>query len=276
MNFIQFITTRTFLKQLAYSLLITAVLLWIVLLALKIFTRHDQNSITPNLIGLNMDQVNQLESQKAFEYIVIDSIYDYKKTPGTIISQDPQPGTKVKPGRAIYISLISFVPEQINMPALVDLSLRQAKALMQTYGLKLGAIRIIPDMAQNAVLKFTVNGKNIKPGTPVLKGSIVDLIIGSGKGAGQPSVPFLIGKTREETISTLTKLGLFVGNETFAGSSDSLHALVYQQFPEFVYGKKIAQGTTFSLIYKTDNDLNFEDYIRELVIDTIRTENPVQ
>jgi len=276
MNFIQFVTTRIFLKQLAYSVLITVVLVWIVLLVLKMYTRHDQIAVTPNLVGLNMNQVNQLEASKEFEMFVIDSIYDYRKTPGTIISQDPQPGTKVKPGRAVYLSLVSFIPEQINMPALVDLSLRQAKALMQTYGLKLGSIRIIPDMAENAVLKFTVNGKSVKPGTPVLKGSIVDLIVGSGKGAGQPAIPFLIGKTRAEAFSTLTKLGLFVGTETFSGSSDSLNALVYQQLPEFIYGKKIAPGTNFTLIYKTDNDLNFEEYINELVIDTLKTETPVQ
>ena len=276
MSFIQFVTTRTFLKQFAYSLLITAVIVWIVMLVLKMYTRHNQIAVAPNLIGLSMNQVNQLEASKDFELFVIDSIYDYKKIPGTIISQDPEPGTKVKPGRAIYISMVSFIPEQIIMPALVDLSLRQAKALMQTYGLKLGAIRIIPDMAENAVLKFTVNGKNIKPGTPVLKGSVVDLIVGSGKGAGQPAVPFLIGKTRQEAISTLTKLGLMVGTETFEGSSDSLNALVYKQLPEFIYGKKIAQGTTFNLIYKTDNDINFEEYIRELEIDTIQPETPVQ
>ncbi len=276
MNFIQFVTTRTFLKHFAYSVLITAVIVWIVLMLLKMYTRHNQIAVTPNLTGLSMNQVNQLEASKDFQMFVIDSIYDYKKTPGTIISQDPEPGTKVKPGRAIYLSLVSYIPEQVNMPALVDLSLRQAKALMQTYGLKLGTIHIIPDMAENAVLRFSVNGKSIKPGTPVLKGSVVDLIIGSGKGAGQPSLPFLIGKTRDEAIATLTKLGLFVGNESFEGSSDSLNALVYKQIPEYIYGKKIAQGTTFSLIYRTDNDLNFEEYIRELEIDTIQPESSVQ
>lgn len=276
MNFIQFVTTRTFLKHFAYSVLITAVIVWIVLMLLKMYTRHNQIAVTPNLTGLSMNQVNQLEASKDFQMFVIDSIYDYKKTPGTIISQDPEPGTKVKPGRAIYLSLVSYIPEQVNMPALVDLSLRQAKALMQTYGLKLGTIHIIPDMAENAVLKFSVNGKSIKPGTPVLKGSVVDLIIGSGKGAGQPTLPFLIGKTRNEAIAALTKLGLFVGNESFEGTSDSLNALVYKQIPEYIYGKKIAQGTTFSLIYRTDNDLNFEEYIRELEIDTIQPESSVQ
>ena len=77
MNFIQFITTRQFLKHLAYSILLFIVIAWITLMILKMYTRHDQVAVTPDYVGLTMDQVNSLEASKDFELVIVDSIYDY-------------------------------------------------------------------------------------------------------------------------------------------------------------------------------------------------------
>jgi beta-lactam-binding protein with PASTA domain len=239
------------------------------------YTRHDQVAVIPNYIGLEMDQINNLESSKDFELIIVDSIYDYTKKPGSVISQDPLPQTKVKPGRAIYLSLVSYMPEQVSMPELIDLSLRRAKALLQTYGLKLGRVSVAPDIAENAVLKVSVNGRIVKPGTPIHKGSVIDLVIGSGTGTGQPSIPFLIGKTRESARLELSRLGLTIGEEIYSASCDSTNGLVYEQNPVYVYGKKIEAGTAFSLIYKSGEELNFEEYIKNMVIDTIPPETPL-
>jgi len=275
MNFIQFITTRRFLKQLAYSFLLFIGIVWITLTVLKAYTRHDQVAVTPNYVGLMMDQVNNLESSKDFELIVVDSIYDYTRKPGSVISQDPLPETKVKPGRAIYLSLVSYMPEKVSMPELVDLSLRRAKALLQTYDLKLGNVSVIADIAENAVLKVTVNGRIVKPGTPILKGSVVDLVIGSGTGAGQPAIPFLIGKTRESALRELARLGLKIGAESYSANCDSTNALVYEQNPVYIYGKRVVAGTVFAITYKSGTELNFEDYIKNLVIDSVPAQTPL-
>lgn len=272
MNFIQFITTKRFLKVFASSVLIFLVIAWIVLSLLKVYTRHNQVAVVPKFKGLSMDQISEMESSQDFDLVVIDSIYDYTRTPGTVISQDPVPGTKVKPGRSVYLSLVSFVPEKVAMPELLDLSLRQAKALLQTYGLKLGSLRIIPDIAKNAVLKVTVNGQFVKPGTMIRKGSVIDLIIGSGVSQGEPALPFLIGKSRSQAIAELTRLGFVVGNEFFEGTSDSTNARVYMQEPTYIYNKKLAVGTAFSLTYRSDADLNFDEYISSMTIDTLKSE----
>lgn len=248
---------------------------WITLMALKMYTRHDQVAVTPNYVGLSMDQVNSLESSKDFEMVIVDSIYDYTRVPGSVISQDPLPDTKVKPGRSVYLSLVSYVPEQVSMPALTDLSLRRAKALLQTYGLKLGSIRVVADMAENAVLKVTVNGTTVKPGTPIRKGSIVDLVIGSGRGAGDAAIPFLIGKSRQAAQSELTRLGFIISAELYSENCDSTNAQVYEQTPVYIYGKHMVAGTGFSLIYKSGENFNFDEYISKMVIDTISAETPL-
>jgi len=239
------------------------------------YTRHNQVAVTPNFVNLSMDQVNSLETSKDFDLVVVDSVYDYTRKPGTVISQDPLPETKVKPGRSIYLSLVSYMPEQVSMPDLMDLSLRRAKALLQTYGLKLGGIRIIPDMAENAVLKVFVKGRVVKPGTPIHKGSVVDLVIGSGTGAGAQAIPFLIGKSRESAVSELTRLGFTVADEFYSDDCDSTNGIVYEQTPVYIYGKRVDSGTGFSLTYKSGSGFNFEEYIKNMVIDTVPPETPL-
>lgn len=271
MNFVQFITTKRFLKHFLLSVAIFIALFWILMMVLKLYTRHGETVKVPNVIGMNLMQLSELETIKYFKVEVIDSIYDYKKKPGTIVSQVPPKDSPVKKGRTIYLSVISYLPEQVKMPALVDLSLRQAKALLQTYNLQLGTVRKLPDMAKNAVLRVTYQGKVIKPGTMINKGSYIDLYVGSGHG-NAVNLPFFVGMSRDEALSEIDRLGLIIGNEEFAGSSSEDNARVFEQSPGYLFGKRIAAGASVHLTYKTDNDLNFDDYINSLEIDTVKVE----
>lgn len=271
MNFVQFITTRRFLKHFLLSIAIVVVLIWAILMLLKVYTRHGETIKVPNVVGMNMSQLNTLETIKYFNVEVIDSVYDYRKKPGTIVSQIPPVNSVVKKGRTVYISVISTLPDQVKMPALVDLSLRQAKALLQTYDLQLGTVRKLPDMAKNAVLRVTFQGKVIKPGTLINKGSLIDLYVGSGQGSAV-NIPFFIGMSRAEALSEIDRLGLVLGNEDFAGSSDEDNAKVFEQSPGYAFGKRVTAGTSINLTYKTDNDLNFDEYINHLEIDTVKVQ----
>ncbi|NVO18762.1 MAG: PASTA domain-containing protein [Bacteroidetes bacterium] len=269
MNFIQFIITKRFVKHLAISLLITLIISWITLILLQRYTNHGASVEVPNFVGNSLNDLNKIESLGEFDISVVDSVYDYTKKGGTIISQDPLPKSKVKPGRTIYLSVVAFLPEQVKLPALVDLSLRQAKALLQTYGLKLGFVKIIPDPAKNAVIQVTYKGRTIQAGASIQKGSLIDLYVGSGSGGNESYIPFLIGKTRKEAISDIVRAGLSLGSENYDSGADSLNAKVYMQAPMYVYGKKIPVGTTLNLTYKAEGLFDFENYIQSLVIDTV-------
>jgi eukaryotic-like serine/threonine-protein kinase len=270
MNFIQFITTKRFVRHFALSLLITLTISWVILAFLKQYTKHGHSVTVPSFVGLSLMEVNKLESVGDFDLTVVDSVFDYTKKGGTIVSQDPLPNSKVKPGRTIYLSVVAFLPEQVKMPALIDLSLRQAKALLQTYGLKLGFVKMIPDPAKNAVLQVTYKGRGIQPGSSIPKGSLIDLFVGSGVSGDEVNIPFLIGKTRTEAISDIRRLGLDLGNESYEAGADSLNAKVYMQAPMYVFGKNISTGSTISLTYRSTESFDFDSYIQNLVIDTVK------
>ena len=64
------------------------------------------------------------------------------------------------------------------MPDLVNLSLRQAKAKLESSGLKMGELTYTPDIAKNAVLKQFARGVEIEKGTSIVKGATIDLEMG--------------------------------------------------------------------------------------------------
>jgi len=239
---------------------------------LKQYTRHGETVTVPKITGLTLAQAQELESSDDFNYVVVDSVFDLTKKGGTITMQDPLPNSIVKPGRIIYISVVATVPEKVKMPDLVDLSIRQAKALLETYGLRLGNVSMIPDIAKNMVLRMSHNGSSISPGTSISKGSTIDLVVGLGTGSGAFQIPFLIGKTRAEAQVELQQLGLLVGDEKFI-DGDSLDARVYQQNPAYVYGLTVRSSSAISLTYRSSESFDFDTYIKQLVIDTIQNDS---
>lgn len=263
MRFIEFITKKTFFKNLAISIGIVIVLFWFALMLSKFYTRHGQSLQTPNLIGSSIDNIKNLPGTNKLKFQVIDSVFDDSNTPGTIVAQDPLPDSKVKPGRNVYLTIVSHIPEQITLPELRDLSLRQVKSLMQTYGMEIGQIKYVPDIAENAVIDFTVDGAYVEPGTQILKSSVIDLVVGSAASTVSMTIPLLIGKSRADALNILHQKGIYAIDEQFSGTSDSANARVFEQVPQYVPNQSVNSNTNFILIYKTDTDVNFDELLEQ-------------
>ena len=139
------------------------------------YTNHGQSIEVPELKGLNLKQVQEVLDRLNLRYAVVDSIYQLGEKSGNILEQDPAPKAKVKEDRTIYLTINSSVPPTVKVPDLTDVSLRQAEAILQTFGLKAGTLSYRHDLAKNAVLEARYHGKQVKPGTSVNKGSVIDL-----------------------------------------------------------------------------------------------------
>jgi eukaryotic-like serine/threonine-protein kinase len=273
MNFVQFVATKTFVKHFSISLLIVLIISWAVLASLGVYTKHGESASVPDFNGLTMGQISKLESSKDFELVVIDSVYDVTKPKGSVISQEPLPHSHVKAGRKIYLTLVASMPEQVSMPDLVDLTLRQATAILQSYGLKLGGISQVPDIANNAVLRQLFHGRSIAKGKLLTKGSTIDLVVGSGLGGDKVQIPFLIGKTRQEAVMELRRFSLNLGTETFNNGSDSLNSRVYEQEPRYAIGRYLNLGREVNLIYRSSEDFDFDSYIQSYKVDTLLSDS---
>jgi eukaryotic-like serine/threonine-protein kinase len=273
MNFVQFVATKTFVKHFSIALLIVILISWAVLASLGVYTNHGESVVVPDFNGLTLAQIAKLESSRDFELVIIDSVYDTSKPKGSVISQEPLPRSHVKASRKIYLTLVASQPEKISMPDLVDLSLRQATAVLQTYGLKLGNISQVPDIANNAVLRQLYQGRTIAKGKLLTKGSTIELVVGSGLGGDKVQIPFLIGKTRQEAIMELRRFSLNKGTETFDDGADSLDARVYEQEPRYAIGRYLNLGHTVNLIYRSSTDFDFDSYIQSYKVDTLQSDS---
>jgi eukaryotic-like serine/threonine-protein kinase len=260
MGFLGFLKSRLFFKNTLIAIFVTIVLIWIILRLLNMYTRHGSYIVVADFKGVTMEQLDEFASDNDLDYIINDSLYDNSLPKGTVAMQDPEPGTKVKKNRKVYLTVVAIKPEQVSMPNLVDLTLRQATAMLETYGLKSGALTYVPDIAHNAILHQKFKGKEIITGTLIEKGSKIDLVIGKGEGEDGSSstiVPDLYGKKQSQVFELLQEASLNVGNEIFLDGNDTVHAHVFKQKPEA--RSSVQFGGTIDLWYRSDKKFDFKN-----------------
>lgn len=231
MKFLKFLISKTFLKNFVLALVLTFIIIWFILKILDLYTLHGTSRTVPDLRGLTIKEVEKTLSKNRLQYVVVDSMYSLTKPKGTVINQDPAPNSKVKRNRIIYITVIALNPERVSMPNLNDITLRQAVAVLETYGLKIGRLKYVPDIAENTVLKQMYNGEVIAPGALIEKGSKIDLILGRGISNEFAIVPDVVGKNRSEAIRLINAAALNLGNEIYANGADSINSIVVKQHP---------------------------------------------
>ncbi|NVN94444.1 MAG: PASTA domain-containing protein [Bacteroidetes bacterium] len=273
MRWIDFLKSRLFFKHLLFSIVITFGIIYLIILSLGSYTHHGESYTVPDFRGKQPSELTQYADENGFGFLVVDSLYDAKLPKGSILLQDPLPNSKVKHSRTIYLTVVSAEPEKVSMPNLVDLSIRQAISLLETYNLQVGSLEYIPDMAKNAVLYQKYKGAEIEPGKPIKKGSRIDLVLGQGTGGGKIQIPFLLGKKQSEVMKILRASSLNIGNEVFEDGKDTVHARVFRQSPAYGSGVMINMGHSIDIWYQSDKKVNFNELIRNYKYDSTANES---
>lgn len=233
MKITEYIRTKLFFKHLLLSSVTALIFLWLIFLLAGWYTDHGETVEVPDFNGKNISELNKFIEDKEMYFEIIDSIYDPEAKPGIVFKQEPEPGEAVKRNRTVYLYVNSLLPPQIVMPKLVDRSLRQATAMIVSYGLKVGKVKAVSDPCSNCVLKQMVNGKEVQPGETIRKGSVIDLWVGKGSDNEQVAIPSLIGLTLCEAKQKLLSSSLTIGAVIAeAGIKDSCKAYVYKQSPK--------------------------------------------
>ncbi|MFW6248652.1 MAG: PASTA domain-containing protein, partial [Bacteroidota bacterium] len=215
MSVIDFLKSKTFLIHLVLAIAFAIAVLWFALKLLDIYTMHGKTITVPDLKGIETEEANKLRA------VINDSVFDSTGEKGTISSQNPDAGKEVKKNRTVYLTTVAILPEMVEMPDLNDLSLRQALAILENYGLKVGKLEYVPNIARDNVLKQKYNNGTIEPGTRIEKGTALDLELGTGESGDMVTVPFMVGKPREAAIMLLNQSSLNIGEEVFLDDEES-------------------------------------------------------
>lgn len=236
---------------LLYILGAALVLLAFTFFCLNWYTMHGEFVSVPEIKGKSLFEAKRELEDFDLDYLVVDSTYDESKPPLSVLDQQPSKGAKVKENRKIYITLNSSQPPSVKIPSIIDNSLRQAELILNSWGLKQGQLIYIPDMAKDAVLNIQINGKIVKPGQIVPKGTTIDLILGDGFGNQIVEVPPLNDLTVLEAKAVLDAVHLNMGMLLADGRiEDTMSAYVYDQEPKFGQPGKLGPGNTVQLFIR--------------------------
>lgn len=257
MSLKNFIFSKTFLKNTGIAAVIVVGLVMALLIWLNFYTRHGQSRPVPDFKGLTLEMTAIAAKKAKVRYQVIDSVYTAEVPRGCIAEQNPRPGFKVKKWRNVLLTINAFSPEMVAMPNLVNLPKRQAMALIEGAGLEMGSPRYVPDISFDVVLEQLYNGRNIREGDSIQKGSVIDLVLGKGLSNQRTSVPDLRGldlETAKDRIfgASLTLVTSIYDN-TIVNGADSAKSFVYKQNPDYSAEATLQLGSSIYLWFTTDS-----------------------
>ncbi len=229
----KFITGRSFWVNLLAAAVLAFLLIFLVLKTLGWVTKHGEYLTVPVVLGKKTDDAVRLLEKAGFEVQIQDSVYTDTAVRGVVLKQLPDANATVKINRIVFITVNRVIPPMIDMPKLEGQSLGFALDILQRNHLKLEDTIFQPNFQIGSVLEQQYNGTRIPERSKVQWGSKITLIVGSGLGNVQMTVPSLLGMTVNEAKAYLEEHGISLAAILpDPGVKDTANAFVYRQNPE--------------------------------------------
>ena len=186
--------------QVLLAILLVCTLIYIALISLDSWTRHNQFVIVPDLSSKPLSEVEKILEDNHLRFEVVDSAnYNDKIPKYAVISQSPEANEKVKKNRKIYLTLNPSNYPKVTIPRVIQLTYRSADATLKSVGLSVGKVTYVNNIGKDVVLRMFYKGKEVKPGDLLIKKSIVDLECGNGFDPKNPEINFSTSTTEDNS-----------------------------------------------------------------------------
>lgn len=262
-----------------YTISFVAVFVLLFLLAtitmywLDSYTNHNQELVVPDLKGLSEKDACNMLKDKNLYCEVVDSVFMKGKKPGAVVDQTPVAGAKVKAERTIYLVINARSPRKVALPDLMDVSVRQAEAILKSIGLSVGGYEYVPSAYKGLVENVKYNHKILLPGDRVNEGASLIFCVGMGPGNEVIPVVSLRNLTLPQAIEKAHSSSLNVGTVNYdvqpVSEADKSLYVVYKQMP--ITGKNVQMGqpvTVFMTKNKSLLDTPEEIYVDSTTVQT--------
>lgn len=244
------------LKHLLAALILVVVMIAGAMVFLDVATKHNQELTVPDLSNMSVEEADSVAALNDMVIDVTDSVFVKRMKRGAVYRQNPAPGSKVKSGRRIALTINAVNAKKITMPNLVGFSMRQAKAELLSRGLTLGKLIYVQDMATNNVLRQLHDNLEIEPGSMIESESVIDLVVGLNGRDFVTYVPDVSGLKYMSAVDAVHDHSLNVKNLRFDKSvkdyDDSLNAMVYRQTPAASDSIHVKMGSDVTLFLTLD------------------------
>jgi beta-lactam-binding protein with PASTA domain len=183
MNLLKFLFSKQFLKQVGIASIVVVIGLFGLSKYLELTTNHDQKIQVPDLSKMEIDKVALVLKEMDLRFEVIDSASYNPNFPNkSVIEQSPKGGQFVKEKRKIYLTLNPSKYGDVIIQEFYGKTKNEVEAQLQSVGFVIGKHEFIRDLGKNVVRKLKHKGKKLKEGDKLPKKSVVDLVLGDGKG----------------------------------------------------------------------------------------------
>ena len=156
----------SWLFHLMLMVLISIGFIALLIFGLDLYTQHGESIVVPDLRGKSLEEARVLLRQADLDYEIHDSTYSKTAVPGTIRDIVPAPGSHVKAGRILFISINGFSPRKQTIPNYKDQSARQILALLRGLGFESVEQRVVPGGYIGSVVGLqTADGRSVEAGS---------------------------------------------------------------------------------------------------------------
>ncbi|HRG69953.1 MAG: PASTA domain-containing protein [Saprospiraceae bacterium] len=240
-------------------LFLVVIILWIIqAFFLNLYTNHGQKLTLQKYVGVTLANAKKHAEPRGYEIIVSDSLYIKGRAGGLIVSQIPLPGSQVKRGRKIYVTLTKYQAESFQAELLPILYGKKYEfkrtELFNLFELnsKIKGVKFDPG-PENHILEvyyhnqLLINGSERKTNVTIAKGDTLEFVI-STKVGGEVPIPNLICQTLAEAKFLLSSSKLELGTIVEEGAiTDPETAYIVKQIPEAQDGQTIELGSSFKI-----------------------------
>lgn len=255
LDMLKFIFSKKFIVQSLLALLVVCVAISGAYNYLISYTERDEVVEVPDLTGYDIFEAEVFLKDSRLEAKIIDSLYLPNKAGGEIVDQEPIPGSSVKTGRKIYLTIARYGAPMVKLPNIIDQTLPLAMAKLNSYDIKVDQIINRPSDCTDCVIGIEIKGKKVLVGTKLAKGTKINLLVGEGATGEKISVPMLYGLTVDEAQKLLNLDGLNLGATPYLdceNAEDSLSARVFRQNPAPDGSAVISRGSSIDLYLTSD------------------------
>lgn len=249
-------------KKFIRNIIILVVVIWLIYNLIGILVHSKKEVIVPNLVNKSLSESLDIVSKLGLGLKKIGEVYNPNYPAGTVISQQPSAGMRVREGRFINV-VISLGGEKVFVPNIVGEERRKAELTLRQYNLFVGTV------TERYSLRYTKNRvieQQPPPETIVDKNSYVDIVVSLGLPPEDLILmPELINKHISEVTSWAEKYGLQVKVEYEVMENEPQGKIVQQQpLPDTIIqaGQEIkvvvAKTSKFSETVTEETKYNFE------------------
>jgi eukaryotic-like serine/threonine-protein kinase len=227
--------------------LLTALTVVIVMGALTAFvvvrlTVSHEGVVVPDLLGKDLVAALELSNKQGLSLKVADRGFSTSTPANHIISQEPRPGSWLKPEGIIRV-VVSKGMGELVIPSVQGVSWREAKATLERYAVRVGEIlRVHSDR----VVHDNVIAQSPPAESKMMKGGTVALLVSDGPWPASYVMPDLRGLPQYVANETAAALGLRVERVRYMDHPEARAGTVIMHQPAL--GQRVAAGQGVELV----------------------------